>query len=143
MDVQNFAGKLLHEPGGEQAHVSGQADEVDFMIPERADDFAIVLFAGLAFRRNDKGSQAALAGGGDAGSVGLVGDDNCDAGVGDAARDYAVGDGDEVGAASGEEDAEGFHELTENIIIQRGDTESRRRPRNQDVYRWSQTVSTR
>ena len=109
MDIQNPARKLLHEPGREQAHVSGEADEVDVLMFESGDDFAIMLLARLAFRRNDECIQAALAGGRDSRGVWFVGDDDCDARVGDAARVNAVGDGDEVRAATGKEYAESTH----------------------------------
>ena len=32
VNVENAARELLHEPRGEQAHVSGEADEVDVML---------------------------------------------------------------------------------------------------------------
>ena len=54
MNIQNAPRKLLHEPGREQAHVSGQADQIDFVLLQRGDDFAIVLFARLALGRNDQ-----------------------------------------------------------------------------------------
>ena len=36
MDVENALGKLLHEPWGEQTHVSRKAYEVDLVLPEAA-----------------------------------------------------------------------------------------------------------
>jgi hypothetical protein len=109
MNVQNSARELLYEPGREKPHVSGEADEVDFIVFERADDFAIMLFARPLSRGNDERIEAALASRGDARGISLIGDNDCDARVRDAAGIDAVSDGDEIGAASGEKDGERFH----------------------------------
>src|SRR5207245_4142858 len=79
------------------------------MLLERGNDFTIVLLTGLVLRRNDQCIEPALACGGDSWRVWLVGDDDGDAGVGNPSCIDAVGDGDEVGAASREEDAERIH----------------------------------
>ena len=103
-------GKLLHEPGREQAHVSRQADQIDFVLLQRGDDFAIMLFARLALGWNDQGFESHALGDFEAAGLRLVGDDDGNAGVGNFARSDILGDGFEVRAASGEEDAEVFHE---------------------------------
>ena len=94
--------ELPHEPGREQAHVTGEADEIDLVVEERSHNFAVVLLARLAFRRNDERVEAALAGGFDAGSVGAVRNHDRNAGIGYPASRNAVGDGHKVRAASGE-----------------------------------------
>jgi len=101
MNIQNPLRKLLHEPGREQPHVSGQADEIDVVLREGGDDFAVVFFAGLAFGRNHQSIQPALTRDGNPRRIGPVRNDDCDARVRNAARINAVGDGDEVRPASG------------------------------------------
>src|SRR6185437_4099292 len=54
MDVQDFVWKLLHKPGREQSHVSGEADEIDFVLLQRGHNIAIMVLSLLAFRRNDQ-----------------------------------------------------------------------------------------
>ena len=54
----------------------------------------------------DGGGQAEVAGGGNAGGFGDVGEDDGDFDAGEAAGADGFGDGEEVGAAAGEEDAE-------------------------------------
>ena len=76
---------------------------------ERGHDFAIVLLALFALGRNHERVEAALAGGLDAGRVGAIGDHDRDARAGNPAVIDAVGDGDEIGAASGKKNAEVLH----------------------------------
>ena len=62
MDVQNPPRKLLHEPRRQQPHVSGQADQVYVFLFQSGDDFAVMLLARLALRRNHDCFQSALDG---------------------------------------------------------------------------------
>src|SRR5512141_1055963 len=62
MDIKNASGKLLHEPGREKAHVSGQTNEIGLVLLERADDFAIVRLAIFALGWYDESVQAELSG---------------------------------------------------------------------------------
>ncbi len=50
MDVENTPWELLYKPGREEAHVTGKADEIDFVVQECSHNFAVVFFARLAFR---------------------------------------------------------------------------------------------
>ena len=86
MNIQDASRKLLHEPGREQAHVSRQANQIDVVLLQGGYDFAIVLFALLAFGRDDHRSEAELARDLDSAGVGLVGDDDCDVGIGEFFR---------------------------------------------------------
>src|ERR1700676_1983745 len=52
VDVKDLARKLLDKPRREQAHISRKADEIDFVLLEGGNDFAVVLFACLAFGRD-------------------------------------------------------------------------------------------
>jgi len=92
----------------EQAHVTGKADEIDFVIEKSRDNFAVVFRAGLPF----EGMAIALRPRWRAvSSPGASGDSRSRRRCGHwyRAGRNAVGDGDEVGAASGEENAEVFH----------------------------------
>src|SRR6266481_1613447 len=101
MYVENSCRKLLHEPGREQAHVAGEADKIDFAVQQCSCNFAIVLLAWPAFRRNDKRVKSSFAGGVKTRSIGAVRNHDGDAGVGYPARRNIVGDGYKIGAASG------------------------------------------
>ena len=68
---------------------------------------------GFALGRDHQRLQSALAGGFDAGSVGLIRDDDSDVGVGNVAGVDVVGDGDKVGAASGKQDGEGAFAISD------------------------------
>ena len=72
MDIQDAMRELLDEPRGEQAHVSGEADEIDIVLLEPSDDFSIMLLAGFSLRWKDEGVQSAAARGFDAGSISAV-----------------------------------------------------------------------
>jgi hypothetical protein len=106
VDVEDAVGKGGDELRREEAHVAGQADEVDAVGAEAGEDIAIVVGAGAAFGDEESGGQAEIAGGGEAGSVGDIGDDEGDLNAGEAAFADVAPDGEEVGAAAGEEDAE-------------------------------------
>src|SRR5215813_6665111 len=108
MNVQNAVGKLLHKPGGQQTHVSGEHDELSLVFLEGSDDQLIVLFTCLSLRRYDERFQASAACRLDAWRVCFVGDYDSDVGVEFAGGDI-VGDGFKVRAAPGKEDAEVFH----------------------------------
>ena len=64
-----------------------------------------MVFSFAALGGNYLGSQAESLGGFDAAGLRFVGDDDGDAGVADFSGGDVAGDGFEVGAASGEEDA--------------------------------------
>src|SRR5271157_5094498 len=59
MDVEDAVGKLLHEPRRQQAHVSRKADKINFVLAQRGNDLAIMLFARLALRRDHQRGQPA------------------------------------------------------------------------------------
>src|SRR5271165_6218967 len=105
MNVEDAIGKLLHEPGREQAHVTREAHEVDLALAQRGHDFAIVLLARLALRRNHQRVQAALARRLDSWRISPVRDDDRDLRV-KLSRSDVVGDGLKVRAAPGKKDAE-------------------------------------
>src|SRR5258708_9295514 len=89
------------------------------MLLQRGDDLAIVLFGQCAFRWNDERLKASVAGNCDAGRFSVVGDDNRDPGAWDTARIDGVGDGYEVRAASGEKNAERFHDSLWPFVVSR------------------------
>src|ERR1700690_174487 len=126
MNVENLRRKLPHEPGRQQAHVAGKADKIDLIVEQRGYHFTIVLFARLAFRRNDERVEPALAGSFKTGSIAPVRDHNRNPGIGYPARRDAVGDRHKIRAPSGEQNAEILH--LDNII-HHGGTEARRKSR--------------
>ncbi len=79
------------------------------MLPERGNDFAVVLFSRLTLRWNHQSIEAVFACGRDARCVRVVRDDNGDTRVRDAPRVNAGGNGGKIGAAPGEKNAEGMH----------------------------------
>ena len=111
MDVQNAVGEGLNEFTREQAHVSSEADEIDVMLVEAGDDFGVMLSALASAGLDGDGIEAERAGGVETGCVGLVGDDDGDLAAGEFAGVDVFGDGEEVGAASGEKNAEAFHRI--------------------------------
>ena len=110
MDIENPLRKLLHEPGREQPHVAGEANEIDIILLQRGSQVAVVLFARLAFRWNHQRIQPTRTRCDDARRICFIGNDNRNARVGNTARINTVSDSDEIRAASGEENAEGMHE---------------------------------
>src|ERR1700722_8057064 len=106
MNVQNSPGKLLHEPGRQQPHISGKTDQFDFMLLQRGNDLAVMLLARSALGRNYQVVEPALACRRDPRRVGLVGNDHGYARIGNTARINAVRNGDEVRAAPGKEYSE-------------------------------------
>jgi len=100
MDVEDAVGECGDEGGREHTHVTGEADEVDVVLAEAGDEVRVVGFAGAAFGDECGGGKAEVAGGGEAGSVGIVGDDDCDFDAEEAAGADGFGDGEEVGAAA-------------------------------------------
>ena len=82
VDVQDAVGEGLDELRREQAHVSGEADEVDVVLAQAGDDFRIVLGALAAAGFDGDGVEAALAGGVEAGRIGYIGDDDGDLAAG-------------------------------------------------------------
>lgn len=109
VNIQDAVGERGYKIRGQQAHVAGEADEIDFVILKRGYNFAVVLLAWLTFRWNYERVQASMARGFQAGSVGAVRNHGGNAGVGYTACCQAVGDGDKIGAAAGEENAEILH----------------------------------
>ena len=106
MDIEDAVGEGGDEAGREQAHVTGEADEVDVVSAEADNEVGVVLGAGAAFGDEYGGGEVEVAGGGDALCFGGVGEDDGDFDVVEAAFADGAGNGKEVGAAAGEEDAE-------------------------------------
>jgi hypothetical protein len=75
------------------------------MLLECGHNFAVVLFARLAFRRNNQCGQSTLSGNRNSARVDFVGDDDRDARIRNAPGIDAVSDRDKVRAAPGEKNA--------------------------------------
>ena len=91
MDIEDAVRKGSYEIGGEQAHVSGETDQIDSAFVKGGDDLAVIGFALESFGRDDASREAALLGTVDAGGVFAIAEDDCDFGVGDALGVDAVG----------------------------------------------------
>jgi hypothetical protein len=80
------------------------------MFAQAGDDGGVVLGAFAALGLDGHGIQAAITGGSEAGRVGLIREDDGDFAAGELSGCDVVGDGEEVGAASGEKDAQALHQ---------------------------------
>lgn len=100
MDVEDRVGEGGYKIGGEEAHVAGEADQINFVFLENGYDLPIVSFALETFRRNRAVGDVAGFGAVEARGAFAVADDDGDFGVRDAAGGDAVGQGFEVGAAT-------------------------------------------
>ena len=108
VDVDDAVGEGGDKGWRDDAHVAGEADEVDFVLVEAGDELGVVGGAGLggaAFGGDGEGGEVEVAGGGEAGCVGAVGEDAGDLGGVETVEADGFGDSEKVGAASGEEDA--------------------------------------
>jgi hypothetical protein len=105
MDVEDAVGKRVNEFRREQPHVAGENDEVDGMGLKGGGDVGIVLGPGAAFRDVNGGGQAKVARGGDSRCFGNVRNHDRNLDVGQPAFANVARDGEEVGAAAGEEDS--------------------------------------
>ena len=109
VDVEDALPEGLDELGREQAHVACQAHQVHIMRAEGGDDLFIVFGALASVGFDGDGVEAAFAGGCEAGGIGFVRDDYGDLASFQFSGGDVIGDGEEVGASSGEEDAELFY----------------------------------
>lgn len=100
VDVEDAVGEGADEFGGEQAHVTGEAYEVDVVVAEGGYDFGVVFGAGAAFGFDYFGGNVSGVGGGGAWGFGAVRYNDGDFGVRDFAGSYPVGYRDEVRATA-------------------------------------------
>src|ERR1700690_823807 len=106
MNVEDAPWELLHEPWREQAHVSGKTDQINLVLLQRSHDFAIMLGPVSALRRNCQRGKAKTTSGFNPARIRPVRNDHGDPSAGNPPSGDVPGDGLEVRAASGEEDAE-------------------------------------
>src|SRR5579864_5553166 len=109
MNIQNALWKLLHKPRGQQPHISRETNQINAVLLESRDDFAIMFLAGLAFRGNHQSIQPALAGSRDSWRVRPVRDDNADPRIRNSPRRNTVRNGDKVRPAPRKKYAQRFH----------------------------------
>jgi hypothetical protein len=100
MDIEDAIGEGSDEIRRQQAHVAGEADQIDFVLVENGDHLAVEGFALKSFGWNDAGGEAALPGAIDPRGAVAIAEDNRDFGVGDAACGDAFGESLEVGTAA-------------------------------------------
>src|SRR3954471_24605155 len=106
MDIQDLVGKGADKLRREQPHVAGQADEVNVLLAQCLDHLGVVLLARLALGGDHARIETALLRCGDGRSVFLIGYDDRDLGVGNAAGVNRIRNGKEVRSAPGEKNAE-------------------------------------
>jgi len=100
VNVQDAVWIFCDEERREQAHVSGEADEIDFMLVKNGGDLAVVDFAFETFRWDCARLDATRFGALDAWRAFTIADDDGDFRVGNAARRDAVRESFEVRAAA-------------------------------------------
>ena len=125
MDVENAVGEGGDERWRKQAHVAGQANQIDAVLLQAGEDVGIVFGAGAAFGDVERvGRPRSWLRPGRA--LGHVRDDDGDFDAGQTAGANGFGDGEEVGAAAGEKDAEaeGFGWSVDVVRVCQGDSPS-------------------
>ena len=111
MDVEDALRKGSDEGGGKDAHVAGEDDPVDAGGAEVGDHVGVVELARCALRDLQGGGKAQVAGRLQAGCGGDVRKDERDFALRECAGCDGLVDGEEVGAAAAEEDAEAMFAL--------------------------------
>jgi hypothetical protein len=106
VDIEDAVGEGGNELGREQAHVAGKADKVDVVIFETVDDFGVVVGAKTALGDKELVRDSEFGCGFEATGVGYVGDDDGDLHAGKGSHADGLGDGQEVGAAAGEQNTQ-------------------------------------
>lgn len=106
MDVQDAIGKGGDELWREQTHVAGEDDQVDTVLMQTGGHVRVVVGAGTAFGYEQFMGQAQFLSRSQTGGVSDIGDDDGDLDAGEFAGADGFGDGEEVGAATGEKNAE-------------------------------------
>ena len=101
VDVEDAVGEGLDKGGGDDAHVAGEADQIDVVVVELGDHLGVVVGTLTTCRGDGEGGDAEVVGCGEAGGGFDVGEDDGDLGVEAAFGDGAV-DCEEVGASAGE-----------------------------------------
>src|SRR2546427_5412649 len=86
MNIQDAIGKFGDKKRRQQAHVTGEADEVDFVLVQNSGDLAVVDFPFQTLRRNHARLDSSGFGALDAGSAFAIADDDGDLRVRDSSR---------------------------------------------------------
>jgi hypothetical protein len=110
VDVEDAVGEGTDEAWRDDAHVTGEADEVDFVLMEAGEHLGVVVGTLATSGGNAERGEVHLARRGETGSVFAVGEDDGDFGTKEALLLDGFGNGEEVGTSAGEEDAETAHE---------------------------------
>ena len=107
MDVEDAVGERGDEFRGEQTHVAGEADEIDVVFAQAGDQVGVVLGAGAAFGYEDGGAAGRVrAAAAMPGASATLERTMAISTLGRRSFADGFGDGEEVGAAAGEEDSE-------------------------------------
>ena len=103
MDIQDSVGEGGDKAGREQAHVTGEDDEVDVVFAKAGDQIGVVVGAGAAFGDVEGYREVEIFCCGKAWGIGDVRNYYRDFDVIELTGADSIGDGEEVGSAAGEE----------------------------------------
>src|SRR5277367_5823081 len=106
VNIEDSLRKSTDKLRREQAHISGEAHEVDLMLSQGLNNLGFVLCSLTAVGFDDQRREATRTGRSDAGRVGAIGDDDRDLRSGKLSRRDAVGDGEEIRSSTGEQDSQ-------------------------------------
>src|ERR1051325_1700679 len=99
MNVERAPAKRLYERRGEQAHVTGQADQLDAVCAQRRDDLAVMLFALAPAALDDQSLDSPLGRASQSRRVPLIADHNGDLGFRNSSLIDGIGERQHVRAA--------------------------------------------
>src|SRR5262245_7017794 len=105
MDIKDALREGTHKSGREQPHIAGEDDKIDLGGVQCSNDLGVVILASATFGGNDHRVQPTLLRRFDPSRLGDVRDHDPDLSM-QLSRSDVVSDGEKVGAASGEQDAE-------------------------------------
>ena len=101
VNVEDTVGEGRDEGWRDDAHVAGEADEIDVVVVKLGDHLGVVVGSSAACGGNGEGGDTEVVSGGQAGGGFDVGEDNGNLGAEAAFGDGTV-DSEEVGASAGE-----------------------------------------
>ena len=90
MNVQDSIWERRDKIGRQEAHITGQADQIDFVLVQHGDDLTIIGFAFQSFRWNRARGDTASFGTVDAGRSFAIADQDGDFGIGNSAGGNAL-----------------------------------------------------
>ena len=108
MNVQDALRKTLDEVWRQQAHITGQADQINLVFPQNGNNLAIVRFALKPARRADLRCDSSRVGALNSLSAFSIGDNNSDVRIWNSARGNALRKSLKIRAASAQQHPNAF-----------------------------------